>query len=484
MIIYPPVKYEPEILEPKIIVTSGRPFGTETVYAEAPTGLSISQILWSGPCPRNLPVTIEAWIDGKPVPRELWDVTYPKVGQLVAFKALPRGSVWKTILQVLILIVAVVLTIIFPEAAPFIWVGATLANIAVSFIKTATPRNNPAIDFNSTNDAPTQWISGAQNSINKWGSIPVILGTDRTTPFYGAKLYTEIVGNDQFLRVLFVVGYGPLQITNLKLGEAAIDTFNDVQIEVRSGYDTDDPITLIPNQIDELGLQVLLSYGVWNSRTTEPDCDSFSVDWSFPSGLVALTPQGAEGQCAVWLEIHYRKVGDEEWTEVGENLNVPAKQTTFQPSYTTIQIPQSVTIPVSRTDAICVRCDSGEVQIFQGVLLTPPQIDTINYYELAEVVILGSDIYSITDKRNSSYVTGCEVTVSSGLAVNIASGTILDINRGRTVAASKEAVRRTLTIIPPERGQYEVEVRRVSADSDSTLIADKVYWIVLRSIKA
>jgi hypothetical protein len=494
--------YLPE-KQDQILITSSRPFGTETVFAKAPEGLSIAQLLWNRPPPKNLPISVECWVDGKSIPCELWESTYPKKGQLVAFKAYPTGSALRTIFQVLVMIVAVAAAVLLQqyELIPGVLSWGTVAGIGISvvgnllinaFIPVKTPKQS---DFNTTNDAPTQWISGAQNTINQWGSVPVLLGTHRTTPFYGAKPYTEIVGNDQYLRCLFVIGYGPLQLSDFKLGDADINTFRDVQMEVRSGYEDDEEITLIPNQVDELGLQILLNYGEWNSRTTEEEVDEFSIDWSFPSGLVIIDQQaGIKRESTVTLQARYRKVGEEDWIDIADDLPVPTMNRTLQSAwdggwYYDYNNTSGASQPQNRIDYVCIRKDTGVIRVFQSALGTsgsipfPPQIDTVNYHKLADVRIYGDTIKSITDIRDLGYITGCAVTLVSGLTVNIAEGSVLNLDRLKTTAASTTAVRRTLTIIPPERGQYEVEVRRITADATTINITDKVYWIVLRSIK-
>jgi hypothetical protein len=42
------------------------------------------------------------------------------------------------------------------------------------------------------------------------------------SPFYAAKPYTEIVGDDQYLRLLFCLGYGPLAIEDMQIGETPL----------------------------------------------------------------------------------------------------------------------------------------------------------------------------------------------------------------------------------------------------------------------
>ncbi|MBD4185358.1 hypothetical protein GUH45_17240, partial [Xanthomonas citri pv. citri] len=60
--------------------------------------------------------------------------------------------------------------------------------------------------------------------------------TVRMTPPYGAEPYTEVQGDDQYLRLLFVWGYGPLDISDIKIGETDISEYDGVEIETRQGY--------------------------------------------------------------------------------------------------------------------------------------------------------------------------------------------------------------------------------------------------------
>ena len=47
----------------------------------------------------------------------------------------------------------------------------------------------------------------------------------RTVPPLGALPYTETVGDTQYLRMLFVWGYGPLEISDLRIGETPLSEF-------------------------------------------------------------------------------------------------------------------------------------------------------------------------------------------------------------------------------------------------------------------
>lgn len=105
-------------------------------------------------------------------------------------------------------------------------------------------------------DSPTYSLAGAQNQVLKYSPVPRVLGEFRFTPPFGALPYTEIVGADQYLRLLFCLGYGPLEIDEIKIGDTALEEYDDVETEIRQGYPDDDPITLYTNQVIEAAVSI------------------------------------------------------------------------------------------------------------------------------------------------------------------------------------------------------------------------------------
>jgi hypothetical protein len=127
--------------------------------------------------------------------------------------------------------------------------------------------------------------------------VNVVLGNHRVSPNYAAKPYTEIVGDDQYLRLLFCVGYGPLHISDLRIGETPIASFDGVTVEIRQGFPTDTPITLYPGVVNEVSLSILLENfhdhggvdgpqgGEWQSQTTAPNTNAIGVDFTATKGM-------------------------------------------------------------------------------------------------------------------------------------------------------------------------------------------------------
>ena len=104
--------------------------------------------------------------------------------------------------------------------------GAYLAN-AIAPIPTPDPQGQ------NHRDSPSYFIEGARNTFRPYAPVPIVLGTHRMVPPLGAAPYTEVVGDDHYLNLLLVWGVGPIEVTDLKIGETAIDDFTDVVYETQ-----------------------------------------------------------------------------------------------------------------------------------------------------------------------------------------------------------------------------------------------------------
>jgi hypothetical protein len=166
-------------------------------------------------------------------------------------------------------------------------------------------------------------FAGARNQAAPFEPIPVVLGKHRVTPFYGGLPYTEDVGDDQFLRALFVVGYGPLDITSIRIGETPITEFDDVDYEVKEGYVSDTDQTLYPKQVIEEILNVTLEGPPHNdpsnfnrvTRYTASNISEIGVNFFYPQGLIRYNSKGSKVARTSTIKIRYRAYpGGGSWT--------------------------------------------------------------------------------------------------------------------------------------------------------------------------
>jgi sulfur carrier protein ThiS len=358
------------------------------------------------------------FINGRVIPRKLWAEYKPKASELVEARVcpIPRGGGdggGKNVLR-FVLTIAVVALSVWAGGIVGAWIGtaagwaagatavfATVGMLAVNAL-CPTKATSSLAELSGTDsaDSNTLYIEGAQNSLNPFGVVPVLLGKYRQTPPQGSKPYTEMIGSDQYIRMLFVWGIGPIEIDedSLKIGDTLLSEFSDYQIEHREGYDDDEPLTLFPAAISEEDFTVALKQtSDWITRTTTINADEISLDISFPSGLVQFDDNGNKQSRSVTIEIEYRKTDSgDPWSKIdtsGEKFKI-----TFDNSW------------LNKTGNL---------------------INSITF----------------TAKKSAALRFGIRWGVS-------------------------------------ERTQYDVRVRRATADTDSSLIADSTYWTALRSIKA
>lgn len=300
------------------------PLRSARTVTTLPAGLTLAEITALSFLERRArPAT--AYLGEEVIPEANWSKVRPKPGTTVSIVARLEGNALKSIAMIAVAAVALFASGGF--AAPFLgaafaagtWGAAALGlglTIAGSLLinqlfPVAKPKQNQSL-ADKTEAAETRAtsysISGAQNQTKAFGAIPDVLGRNRTSPPYAAKPYTEIIGDDQYLRLLFCWGYGPLAIEDLKIGETPLSSFGDYEIETREGYPGDAPITLYPAQVDQDDLSIELKHsGGFYKRTTQTDIDEVSVDITAPAGVYRFDKStGAYNGNTVTARVFYR----------------------------------------------------------------------------------------------------------------------------------------------------------------------------------
>ena len=109
-------------------------------------------------------------------------------------------------------------------------------------------------------------MTGVSNRLIPYGIIPRIYGKRKVFPIVVGKPYTEVVGNDQYLRIMFCVGIGDYNISQLQIGDTSINEFTDVQIYTKAGVvgaytglQIVNPTLLYGREVSELSLSVVLT---------------------------------------------------------------------------------------------------------------------------------------------------------------------------------------------------------------------------------
>lgn len=349
------------------LIVQPHPFRLEHVPALAPAGSTIAQAVASLGLPPMMGAFIRVWVGDWEVPRDLWATARPKPDVPVFIRVFPhKGGGGKNPLQTVLSLAVMFLA---PEFGPMLgeamgfstealWVGSKLtmaglvggmtfslvANMAISaLVGTPTPAQE-ANNFNAGQAvAPTYAITGTSNRFAPYANIPRVLGKRRLYPLMAARPYTEAQGKDRYVRLLLLAGYGPLSISDIKIGETPITAFAGVEVEINEGgppgWGGNHAITLYTQAIREDQLSVTLTAaGSWQLRQTRELTAEISLDIAFPRGLIHYGSDGSRQARSVVVEVQYRKVGDVTWltptwtntTDAGLEVNgtITATETT------------------------------------------------------------------------------------------------------------------------------------------------------------
>lgn len=307
------------------------PFRTEHIRVEVEEGLTVEEMMLEAVPDPFLRDYMAVAIEGHIIPKRYWHAVRPHAGVKVTARAVPQGGDKNPLAIILSIVVIAVAAFAGPLVAGALGLTAgTTAFAAVSGITSAlitvggsllvnaiAPIRPPSSNSQAVEESPVYFIEGARNTLRPYQVVPVVWGTHRQVPPLGAASYTEIIGEDQYLRVLVVWGYGPLKIEQVRIGETPLEEFDDVDFEHREGRDSDLPLTLFPSSVAQDGFDIgLLQSASWQTRTTGPDADEISVDFLWPRGLFAINEEnGEKWRQITTLEIDYRKVGDVMWLE-------------------------------------------------------------------------------------------------------------------------------------------------------------------------
>lgn len=468
--------------------------------------------------PGLLPYAV-VYLNGEKIAPCYWRSLRLKPGVMVDIRCVPQGggggkNPLATILSIGLMAVAPMiggaLVGSLGLAGQGLWLGSTFFSAGTliggavaltgrllisALLPPAKPRN--AI---GRQEKTAQFIQGARNTFAPFGTIPQVLGKTRMMPFYAAPAYTETVGNDQYVRMLFTFGYGPVDLSDLKIGETSISEFTNVEWEFIPEYDGISVIPLYPSAVLQDEYNVLLQEtDGWVLRTSKTDANEISLDVTFPQGLVRFTGSGSQTEQEVRLEVQYSLAGADEWS---------AGVSSFKP----ISAVNSPAMPRPKGSGgyygrrmlvyrVVMDPASGALSTVVGNLTTvglqEPHVPSVpgGKLPIAQVWRYSDDPIevpseNIIDERGASLTNGTfedsgDFLPAASLTANVISIAAGGLKFPGIYVRAKQggALRRSVVFQVPEPGQYDVRIRRLSPDTDSTQIFDKAYLTGLRTIR-
>jgi len=316
------------------LVLAMHPLKLDRQVETLPAGLTVAELVDLG---RAIATTrirsrVAVYLDGQIVPEAWWACVRPKPGTSMLVRAVAGQGAGDLLRSVLGLAVVAAGIFLAPVIAPILGLSAGLVGAAITvggqlLINALFPIAAPQLASSSGTTSQTYSISGGQNAADPFGVIPVILGKNRYYPKLGARSYTEFIGADQYLRMLFVWGYGPLDISEIKIGETLLSDFEDVEVETRFGYPDDEPVTLYPNEViqDDLTIDLTFAAG-WQQRTSATAVDEISLDIVAPGGIVRIDSSGNSNNYTVSIRAEYSPAGMNTWTLL-DTLDITSQST-------------------------------------------------------------------------------------------------------------------------------------------------------------
>ncbi|MEM6726872.1 MAG: phage tail protein [Pseudomonadota bacterium] len=274
--------------------------------------------------------------------RRFWAHVRPTSGTRVLVRAVPGEDVLRPILSVVVAIGASYLApIVFPGLAAAGGLGIKLATAGLAvggqlLVASLIPPSVPSVDGQVERRFR---IDGWRNEARPGAPVPLPCGRHRYAPPFAAQPFSEIVGDDQFVRALFTFGYGPVRVTDLRIGNTPIGEFEDVDFELREGRDGDAPTDLYPEQVLEQAEGVELAGPASPTRRfAASNASRFSVLLGFETGLFRVNSKGERRSRSVSVRIRARKDGLGDWEDIA-TLNIAAakqepffRQHTWEPS--------------------------------------------------------------------------------------------------------------------------------------------------------
>ncbi|MDO6587323.1 hypothetical protein Q4543_17565 [Salipiger sp. 1_MG-2023] len=193
-------------------------------------------------------------------------------------------------------------------------------------------------------------LSSWNNSASLNNAFPLVMGRMRMAPNFVVPPYYEVIDGEMFMRACFTWGNGPLDISDIWIGDTPIDDYEGVEYETREGLDADERVTITPYVVmpddaagssdelpapdyyDDLGQEVeTLTYHPV-IRTTKRATDMITLIFCAPGGLINFNSQSDHSEGAATVDIEIRAYADKDddnaWqflrTETFEGLDTSA----------------------------------------------------------------------------------------------------------------------------------------------------------------
>lgn len=114
--------------------------------------------------------------------------------------------------------------------------GATIGfSLLANAIAPIRPPSLGSSSLNQRSASPTYSLNASSNSMSYGAPVRKIYGRHLVPLTRILDDYTELNGADEYLYMLAVVGFGPLQMEGMQLGDTALDLYKGVSTQICYG---------------------------------------------------------------------------------------------------------------------------------------------------------------------------------------------------------------------------------------------------------
>lgn len=247
--------------------------------------------------PKYRRLKINAFINGVQIPKQDWDATRAKPGDIVNLRVVPTfgGSNAMSAMGGLALGGgALALLSLFGSSNRKEDQNVTQSNTLAPPPENPPDPPLPPVDgYGGAKDTVMPAIMGVSNRKNNWGPVPNVYGNPvRIAPVVVADPFFLVEGNEQYMYVVLSCGIGPLDIYDIKIGTKTIEeltTAGVVQWEKREGKpgDINTPLTLYTRDTQTVSPGVSLTTTA-QTQTGGQSANELAVDILFPNGLYSM----------------------------------------------------------------------------------------------------------------------------------------------------------------------------------------------------
>ncbi len=281
-------------------ITYKRQFNSDknNVELNVKKGQTLQQIIAELNIPTILNEQLCVYINGGRVLNKFFKYITPKENTHIKIVLIPAGGNASDVLR---MVAFVVIAVYAPQlAASFgygttataaIQLGITIAgNVLVNALFPP-----PSIDIGgAATSSAALTIAGTQNQAKYDQPVQRIYGVVKNYPPLGAQPYTISLGGVQYIYMLFDLGYGSLDVTELKIGDTPLTDYNEVTYNVVD-VSEESNLQFFSNDIDTETVNATLNDGdpatIRTSATTQK---YIQFDLILNSGLIGYNNKGDE----------------------------------------------------------------------------------------------------------------------------------------------------------------------------------------------